>query len=561
MPATAWAAEGPADFIPYPDWVIFGLALVVTSWWSLQAFDRPILDLGGVPTFPRYMTRGSQFKRARVLFLLVCLGIYALLVRYHKDLPELIKAVKSDWAEQLKAVIDAKDPSYLVAIIIASACFLTLLRVEARWNFLLLFRDIFYSWVSIPYLAKRIIDLINNDLVVPAEVGQFLPEARKDWRVNTVDFEKNPESMDRAWAELCYLHWWIAERRKSDHDTTFFSEKSFAWDEMSNEFRNLRLIMAARKEGLAAEDHDSSQTMDDIAAHRTKLGRLIACYLVFMNSTRESLIEAALQLGINLEPKPSENPLRYSAIYMVTVVLSVCVGVYLAAVGYDFLTGAGVSRSILEQDFQDVQTWIYLALGDYGFPIIGILALRYFVWLENPVRGYSILVAYAWIFLVAALLSMIGLSVMVELFGRNATDWSQFSQLCQREVRWSLGPALICVYVNHYMDRQTDHLRPDIGTDSDERPVLRVIYALFFTLLVMLTALPFVTTIRGTSDGSWELSKLRFVAMGTIFCVTLFLALVAQFALRKPRVTFVAGIVGQQLRPTVDAGTSAGIAA
>ena len=155
--------------------------------------------------------------------------------------------------------------------------------------------------------------------------------------------------MDRAWAELCYLHWWISERRHVDHDTTFFSEKSFAWEKMNNEFRNLRLIVVARKEGLAAEDHDSSQTMDEIAEHRTKLGRLIACYLVFMNSTRSDLIEAAAQPGISLKPRSSDNPLRYSAIYIVALILSVCVGVYLSAISFDAIAGAPNGHSLFDQ--------------------------------------------------------------------------------------------------------------------------------------------------------------------------------------------------------------------
>ncbi len=532
-PGAGFAAETPTDLIPDPDWIIFGIALVVAAWWSLQAFDRPTLDLAGVPTFPKYMTRSSQFKWARALFVFVSIGLYALLVRYHKDLPELINVAKPDWAEPLKAVIDQKEPSYLAAIVIASACFLTLLKVEARWNFLLLFRDIFYSWVSIPYLATRIIDLVKDDLFVPDQVKQSLPGAKLDWRIHEADFRKNPECMDRAWAELCYLHWWISERRHVDHDTTFFSEKSFAWEKMNNEFRNLRLIVVARKEGLAAEDHDSSQTMDEIAEHRTKLGRLIACYLVFMNSTRADLVEAASQLGISLEPKSTDNPLRYSAIYIVTLILSVWVGVYLSAISYDAITGMPSGHSVFDQDYQDVQTWVWLAIGDYGVPILGILTLRYLVWLGNPVRGCSVLVVYAWIFLVAALLSTVGLSIMVEFFGRSATDWSRFFIICQREVRWSPGPALICVYINHYMDRQIDHARPDIGALGDS-PLWRVGYAMLFTVLVMLVVLPFESTIRAIPDGSWALSKLRFVAMGMILCITFSLALVAQFALRKP---------------------------
>jgi hypothetical protein len=63
----------------------------------------------------------------------------------------------------------------------------------------------------------------------------------------------------------------------------------------------------------------------------------------------------------------------------------------------------------------DSQRWLVLVFGMYGVPILGILILRYLAWLANPVRGYSILVAYAWIFLISAILSTLGLAVLVEL--------------------------------------------------------------------------------------------------------------------------------------------------
>ncbi|HTI84120.1 MAG TPA: hypothetical protein VL614_27020 [Acetobacteraceae bacterium] len=536
-PGEAWAAEvlPPTAFIPYPDWIVFCLALGFTAWWSLQAFDRPVLDLGGVPTFPRYMTRSGQFRWAKGLFVVACLLIYVLLVYYHKDLPEFIKAVKPDWAEPLSAVISQKDPSYLVAVVIASACFLSLLHIEARWNFLMLLRDICYSWASIPYLAKRISNLVTDSLTVPDEFARSLPDEKKDWHIGRADFQKNRESMDRSWAELCYLQWWISERRQQDSGTTFFAETSFAWKEVTDDFRTLRLAIVALKQGLAAEDHDSAETMDKIAEHRGKLGRLIACYLIYMNSTREGLHQAASRLGINLAAKACDNPLRYSAIYLVSLVMGVCAGVYLSAVAYDLIVGSPAGSAFLAQDFHDVQMWIYLAFGDYGVPILGILTLRYLYWLNNPVRGYSIMVAYAWVFVISAALSTIGLSIMAELVGSSAATSLSFPALCQREATWSIGPALICVYINHYLDRQIDYTRPDIGRGSGEEKAWRAGYALLFTLLVVATALPLVGTIRAPSDASWELNKLRFVAMGTVFCVSLVLALVAQFALSKAR--------------------------
>lgn len=37
FPAAAFAGDGPESLIPYSDWIIFTLALVVTAWWSLEA--------------------------------------------------------------------------------------------------------------------------------------------------------------------------------------------------------------------------------------------------------------------------------------------------------------------------------------------------------------------------------------------------------------------------------------------------------------------------------------------------------------------------------------------
>jgi hypothetical protein len=535
IPTLAFADGGaPQDIIPYPDWIVFGLALILIAWWSAQAFDRPSIDLAEIPTYPRYMTRRSQYQLGRMFFVLLSLIIYGLMVRYHKDLPEIIHAAKPDWSETLKTLIDKNDPSYLVVIIVASACFLTLLKLEHPWNFYLQFRDMIYSWVSIPCLTNKIINLTTDHLLVPFPARSSIPQAHSDWSVHEADFDKNIATMDRAWAELCYLQHWILDQHHTSSDTTFFSEKSFAWDKLNDEFTGLTLMIAARKAGLASTNDQSSAIMDDIESYRKKLGRLIACYLVFMNSTRSALIAATQQLGISLGQEPSENPLRYAAIYLAALIMAVYMGVYFSAVTYDLLHGIGISTAIVDQNTEDLQRWVFLAFGDYGVPILGILILRYLVWRINPIREYSIIVAYAWIFLIAAVLSTLGLTIMAELVGRNAGHWDQFFAICQRETRWAIGPALICVYMNHYLDRQIDPNRPNIEHPG-ERPFRRVGYAILFTLVVIAFTLPSMPTIQKPPSGPWELPKLRSVAMGTIFFITIAMALVAQFALTKPR--------------------------
>jgi hypothetical protein len=532
LPTLAFADDGPTVYIPYADWITFALALMIIAWWSNEAFDRPSLKLAGYPTYPRYMTRPNQYHLGKILFVLLSLLIYALMAYYHKDLPRIIGAINPEWKEPLKSLVDDKNPSYLVILIVVSACFVTLLKVEKKWNIYLLFRDIIYFWVAIPYLTDKIVYLTRKRLAVPASARSALPKAHPEWRVHETDFDKNSLSMDRAWAELCYLQWWILEQYRVSTDSTFFSEESFSWDDLNLEFANLNLIVVAHKEGVAGSDDQSSETMKQIASHRKKLGRLIACYLVFMNSTRTSLIIAAHDLGIDLGPAPSENPLRYSAIYIIALIMAVYLGVYFSAVTYDLLHGTDILTATIDQNTEYVQNWGLLAFGDYGVPILGILILRYVMWRVSPVREYTIIVSYAWIFLLAAVLSTVGLSVMSEFVGRYAHQWDKFLYVCVNETRWAIGPALICVYINHFLDRQIDPTRPNIGPPH-ENQLLRIGHALLFTLLVVASALPSIPAIHAREDSPWEVSKLRFVSMGTIFFITMAMSLAAQFALAK----------------------------
>jgi hypothetical protein len=390
-----------------------------------------------------------------------------------------------------------------------------------------------HSWVAIPYLTNKIVNLIKDNLIVPVPEQSKLSSSHPDWHVHPADFSKNPNSMDCAWAELAYLQSWILNQHRNGPDTTFFSEDSFAWDEINEEFTRLVAVVAARKDGFSSSDQHSVQIMKDIAAHRKKIGRLIACYLVFMNSTRSSLIATGQQFGINLGPEPSDNPLRYAAIYLAALIMGVYLGVYFSAVIYDLFYSTGFTVAILDQNTEDVQRWVFLAFGDYGVPVLGILTLRYLVWRISPVRHYPIIVAYAWVFLISAVLSTFGLTIMAELVGRHAGHWDEFFSMCQRSTRWAIGPALICVYINHFLDRQIDPLRPNIEGPG-EHPLRRIGYALLFTLLVVATALPSMPTIHGRPDSPWELSKLRFISMGTIFFITMAMSLAAQFALGKP---------------------------
>jgi len=255
LPAAGFADDGLLGLLSDPDWVVFMLALAIAVWWAMQAFDRPAISLAGLPTFPRYMARPTQYTYAKASFVLLSIAIYSLMIHNYSDLPSIIGIVKPDWYEQLRDLINQRNPSYLVIVIVVLASFLALLRIEGRWNPLLLFREIIYSWVSIPFLTNKIVDLMQEQLVVPESARSKIEQSHNEWFVHEIDFLKNPLSMDRAWAELCYLRWWILKQRRADKETTFFSERSFAYEELNDEFENLNLIVNAHKQGLPGADN------------------------------------------------------------------------------------------------------------------------------------------------------------------------------------------------------------------------------------------------------------------------------------------------------------------
>jgi hypothetical protein len=283
---------------------------------------------------------------------------------------------------------------------------------------------------------------------------------------------------------------------------------------------------------LPKDGDETSGAVGAIVLHRKKLGRLVACYLVFMNSARSALTSNAREFGIELGSPTSANPLRFSAIYMIALAAAVYVGVFFSAAAFDIFNGANLLSAVQVQNTSDVQRWVIMAGGCYGVPILGVLLLRNLVWRMSPASTHSIAATYAWIVMLGAVLSTLGLTLAILIAGRSAGQWAAFFDIAARALQWSIGPALICVYVNHYLDRQIDPRLPDIG-EKNEPPALRALYAIRSTFLVMVLTLPSVPSVHARPDAIWTEGKLRVVTIGTVFSITLAVSLVAQFALWK----------------------------
>src|SRR5262249_20744617 len=422
------------------------LGILVAARLALQAFGRAV-PVGGVPTFPRYMTSRHLYRLGRWLFALFACSFFVLLVYEHRQ----GVAVRPDlgWVPGgvLKAVKE-QSTSYLVVVGAMGAVYLYVLTKEMEWNVLLMMRDVIHSWISVPQLAKQIIVQIRYSLHVPTDA--IAPTVADSPAVVAEDFEKDRKTPDRIWAELCYMRWWLRHRQDAAQGATFFAEESFAFDPLMVEFQRAAQDMTTWKAG-AVGDLVASNFPQALRDLHNRFSRLVACYLIYRNGSRQRLRGEAAKFGIGLDAPSPENPLRYWVVYVMALIISVYVGVHASAIGYDLFIGKGW---VLDQDPVRAQAWIMYSLSNFGLAVVVILLLRYVAMLLGGDTQESHLITYCWTWMIGFLVGPLGLTTAVRMFGPAKYHAMTLVELYYQMLKWGLGPALVSVYISYYLDRQ-----------------------------------------------------------------------------------------------------------
>jgi hypothetical protein len=510
-------------------WII---TLGGTLWAALlasRAFNRPAIPIADVPTVPMFMTSRNQYQLGSWIFVILACGFFLLLVRLHRDVVGIIDLVPLPVTipKEFRQAVNEQSAPYLVIVGVMGALYLYFLNKESEWNFLLMMRDVIQRWISIPQLAGRIVNQIRLSLRVPEDaIDTVIAESSG---VARQDFHKAVNTPDRIWAETCYMRWWLNRRHDIGEDTTFFSADEVGFGNFLTEFQRVSSEMARWKSNSTIVDLAIAELPKRISELHNRISRLTACYLIYRNGSKKQLCGAARSFGIDISDPVQENPLRYWIIYAVVLVVSVYIGVFASAVGYDLLAGYGL---ILAQDPNRTAAWIMYSLCNYGLAILVILLLRVARRSMQIDSNQSHLVTYCWTFLVGYVLGPLGLTVAVHFFGEGKFPEMPIGLLYLHMLRWGSGPALVSVYISYYLDRVIYHDLPDIDHSSTTL-VWRLANSFGFASVNVILLLPPLLALTAQPNAVWDTAKLRFIATGRTFWIALGLALAAQFALRK----------------------------
>lgn len=208
------------------------------------------------------------------------------------------------------------------------------------------------------------------------------------------DFDLSQADPDRQWAELAYMRDWVENRRAVGSD--IFTDRNFDLDQSHDQFIALRELVRRCKVGDAEACTAMVSILKDVRGQYT---RYMSCLLLTSSVSRQTLDESCHQAGIDIGPLTVENPILYSAIYLIALAMTVVAGPYLSAVGYDLWTGYDLRTALLGQDVGYVQRWLIRGLASYFTPICFILVVRNVLWRMSARRNHTSLVTYGWILL------------------------------------------------------------------------------------------------------------------------------------------------------------------
>ena len=500
---------------------------------SRQTFEK-VVGVSEVSIPPRFLMRQQPFVYGRITFILFCLGAYVFALVFYRQLPALVpllpEAAQSFIPDAVKKM---NDPSVgLIAIAAAiTAVFLHFLESDFKGNFIYRFREIIYSSMSVPFSCLRIQKWLLEAIAVP-QPQQAALAAQPCLGVTVSDFSLHRDDIRRQWAELAAMHEWVEAQRTLPDSHAIFADASFAFEKSHNRFVAAGQSVQGYQVGGANNPQVYAAVGDFLDELRSEYARYMACLLLSQSTSRRGFYAACERWGVNLGSTRLASPLKYSALYLVMLIASIMLGPYLCAVGYDLSQGKAFQEALASQTMDYIQRWLIAGFGTYFSPIFFVLLIRNLAWRISPERNLPSLVTYAWILLGAFAMSLIGdISASVVNHWDDPIDWDHLWTYVGRDAPWSIGPALIAVYINYYLDRQADPAKEDI--DQTRGTILpRLMSAIGFTAGIVLLALLIVAA-QHLDSNLWSEAKTRFIVVGTVTLITFSLCLVAQFGLVK----------------------------
>lgn len=480
---------------------------------AYRSCQRRSVQLGDAPTLPSYITSRVRYWVGIGLYCALAAGIFLLLIWQWVPVGPLLELLGTSLLRGDLAEFFARLDGRTILPLILGGLYLLLLRVESRFNPLLLLRDAIYDLFAQPRQVQEVYQVLRNSRLadIDAEIKQDIVSRLWVPSIDGGDFDKSSDTVEYRWAYSCVLFDKIRSYADDSSFQRFFTEPSLKWGDICLSFQASSERVAAWRNA-APHYTKTVRLIDDLDKLGGLLARLLACIVVFGSGSDEELWRTVNRLGGRVRRARLKHTYKYFLTFTAAVIAGVLVGREIAVSAQNIIFPDETLRHFSFDTFR----WVLYAVAIYIVPILLVFAGRtaadrFISPQEQRYYGFYTLVIVAG-FLVSTSVSglILGLSADPEGF--------KFTTAFADSMRWGILPALMAGFVAYQMDSQV----------ADDEPKSNMVLAALGRFAVW-ALIALVIGLYATDELGPVNAGLRFAIVVTTVFVVGALAAVARF--------------------------------
>jgi len=313
--------------------ITYSMGFILSFLVGFQSINKRWLTIGDMPTYPRYLTSQRLYHTGVIGYALISGVFFIVVTVYWVPLKPLVSLA----LDQMNLGTDAIDQittEDALAPILAVALLIYLIRWDSPYNPLLIVQTAVYDFAAIPRKAYEVhLKLQNSQFFEKYQnrTEEIIAKLNVENSLSTGDFEKNRQSIEFRWANVCMLYFEVDHFANDSSYRRFFAEESLNWPGIQSEHINLSQKVAEWKK--ADPDYINSF---QIVQHLEKVQDRLCWLLTFLHI-----------FGSNSEDALWEKIDQYSTKTNDTRLLSPCKKIAMLGIGTAFATLGGHELGIL----------------------------------------------------------------------------------------------------------------------------------------------------------------------------------------------------------------------
>ncbi len=492
---------------------VISLATGLSLYLAFRSFQRRKVQLGDEPTLPEYITSRTRYWVGISLYCLLASGVFLMLIwQWLPVQPLLALVVASAGAGDLAVLFERLDGRKVLPLIFGGI-YLLLMRLESRFNPLLLVRDLFYDLFAQPRQVQEVYRVLRGSRLSDIDAGIKTDIVSRLWvpSIDAGDFDKSSDTVEYRWAYSCVLFDKIRSYADDSSYQRFFTEPSLKWGDICLSFQAASERVAAWRKS-PPHYTKTLRLIDDLDRLGGLLARLLACIVVFGSANEKELWETVNRLGGNVRRVRLKHTYKYFLTFTAAVVGAVLVGREVAVMLHNVIFPAVPLKHFSFDTFR----WVLYAVAIYIVPIVLVFAGRsaadrFISPSEQRYFGFYTLM------IVAGFLVSTSVSALILGLSRDPEGFRFLAGFAD-SMRWGILPALMAGFVAYQMDT----------TVSDEEPKSEM-YMRASGRFAVWGVIALVITLYATDELGPVDARLRFTIVVTTIFVVGALAAVARF--------------------------------